>query len=291
MGIQIHDLNGPLGAEVLGVDAGTPLAPGDLKAINEAFLRRMVLRFRGPAFTPQQLCNFSRQFGEIQPHIAKKYRLPDVPEVVLMINQDEKGNFDKVGAERGVGWHSDLAYDWIPAKATLLHAVAIPDRGGNTRFLNTVMAYDEMPADLKRRVDGRLAAFLQGGRQGLNQGIMATGEQNPYVVHPIIRVHPDTGRKAVYANPYHIHSILGMPRQEGDALLEELFAWCGQDRFVWQQQRQVADTLMWENRCGWHSGTLDYPLDQLRKFYRTTIRGTPTVDRAQADQLLMAMEH
>lgn len=291
MGILIRDLEGPLGAEVLGADPDTPLASDDLAAINEAFLRRMVLRFRGPAFTPQQLCNFSRQFGELQPHVAKKYRLPDVPEVVLMINQDDKGNFDKVGAERGVGWHSDLAYDWVPAKATLLHAVAIPDRGGNTRFLNTVMAYDEMPAGLKRQVDGKLAAFLQGGRQGLNQGIMAPGAQNPFVVHPVIRVHPDTGRKAVYANPYHIHSVLGMPRDEGDALLEELFAWCDQERFVWQQKWQVADTIMWENRCCWHSGTLDYPLDQLRKFYRTTIRGTPTVNRSEADQLLLAMEH
>ena len=290
MSVQIRDLDGPLGAEVRGIIAGTALNADQLKAVNDAFLRRKVLRFRGPAFTPQQLCDISRQFGEIQPHIAKKYRLPEVPEVVLMINQDEKGNFDKVGAERGVGWHSDLAYDWTPAKATLLHAVAIPDRGGNTKFANMVMACDEMPAALKKRVDGKLAAYRQGGRLGLNQGIMLPGSDNPCVVHPVIRTHPETGEKSVYANPYHVYSILGMPRKESDDLLDELFEWCDQERFVWQQQWQVADTIMWENRNVWHSGVLDYPLDQLRKFYRTTIRGTPTVDRVEGEQLLATME-
>lgn len=289
MTLRIEPLGGPLGAEVQGVEAGKPLVDADLAAINQAFLKHKVLRFRGPAFTPRQLCDFSLHFGGIQPHFAKKYRLPDVPEVVLMINQDEKGNFDKVGAERGVGWHSDLAYDWAPAKATLLHAVAIPDRGGNTKFANMVMAYNEMPSDLKKRVDGKLAAFCQGGRLGLNQGTMTPGSGNPCVVHPVIRTHPETGEKSVYANPYHIHSILGMPRALSDALLDELFAWCDQERYVWQQQWQVADTIMWENRNVWHSGVLDYPLDQLRKFYRTTIRGTPTVDRAEGEKLVAAM--
>ncbi|MFN0161306.1 MAG: TauD/TfdA dioxygenase family protein, partial [Burkholderiales bacterium] len=99
MTLRIESLGGPLGAEVRGVQAGKPLAAADLAAIKQAFLEHKVLRFRGPAFTPRQLCDFSLNFGDIQPHFAKKYRLPDVPEVVLMINQDEKGNFDKVGAE------------------------------------------------------------------------------------------------------------------------------------------------------------------------------------------------
>jgi taurine dioxygenase len=288
--ITIRDLPGPMGAEILGVEAGKPLSKDELDRVNEAFLRRLVLRFRGTPMTPRQLCDFSRPFGELVPHIAKKYRLPDAPEVVLMTNQDEQGNFDKVGAERGVGWHSDLAYDWTPAKATLLHAVAIPDRGGNTRFMNMYMAYDTMPQDLKARVDGKLATFRNGGRLGLNQGIHDKKDVIRNVVHPVIRVHPETGRKSVYANPYHVVAILGMPRRDSDALLDELFAWCDQPQFQWQQEWQVGDTIMWENRSAWHSGSLDYPLDQLRKFYRTTVRGTPTVDRAEAERLMDAEE-
>jgi taurine dioxygenase len=289
MALDIQDIAGPIGADVRGLDPDRRMTTEELNRIDEAFVRRLVLRFRGMPMTAQQLVTFSAQFGELQPHIAKKYRLPEAPEVVLMINQDEKGNFDKVGAERGVGWHSDLAYDWSPARATFLHAVAIPDSGGNTAFLNAYMAWETMPKDLQRKLDGKLAAFRNGGRQGLNQGITPDPKDRlADVVHPVIRVHPESGRKSVYANPYHVICILGMPRAESDALLDELFAWCDQKQFQWQQQWQVGDTIMWENRSAWHSGRLDYPLDQLRKFYRTTVRGTPTVDRAEAEKLLTA---
>ena len=288
MALQITDLEGPIGAEVLGLDPAKPLSPGELATLEETFLRRLVLRFRDAPTTPQVLCEFSRQFGELQPHIAKKYRLPEAPEVVLMINQDANGNFDKVGAERGVGWHSDLAYDWAPARCTLLHAVAIPSRGGNTKFANMYMAWETMPESLKRRVDGKLATYRNGGRLGLNQGIQDDKDRSGDVVHPVIRVHPETGRKSVYANPYHVVRILGMPRSESDALLDELFEWCEREEFQWQQQWRVGDTIMWENRSAWHSGNLDYPLNELRKFYRTTVRGTPTVDRATAEKLLVA---
>ena len=292
MALEIRDVEGPVGADVRGLDPDRRLTRDELRAIEDAFLRRLVLRFRGMPMSPQQLVAFSGQFGELQPHIAKKYRLPEAPEVVLMINQDALGNFDKVGAERGVGWHSDLAYDWTPAKATFLHAVAIPDRGGNTSFLNMYLAWETMPEDLKRRVDGKLASFCNGGRQVLKQGITPDPKDRlADVVHPVIRVHPQTGRKSVYANPYHVIAILGMPRAQSDALLDELFAWCEQKRFQWDQQWRVGDTIMWENRSAWHSGNLDYPLDQLRKFYRTTVRGTPTVERAEAEKLLAATVH
>jgi taurine dioxygenase len=284
--LQIRDTDGPLGADVTGLDFTAPLTKEERCTIEDAFVRRLVLRFRDAPLSPTQLCDFSSQFGELQPHIAKRYRHPDVPNVVLMINQDDKGNFDRVGAERGVGWHSDLAYDQSPAKATFLHAVAIPDRGGNTKFANMYMAFEAMPDHLRRQVDGKFARFRQGGRMALNQGIMEQGGTNPDVVHPIVRVHPESGRKSIYANPYHTVSIIGMSRQESDALLDELFEWCSQERFQWQQVWRVGDTIMWENRSAWHSGSVDYPLDQLRKFYRTTVRGTPTIDQAEAEKLL-----
>lgn len=289
MKVQIHDIEGPLGADVTGIDFQAPLADEDRRAIEAAFVRRLVLRFRDSPLTPAQLCDFSRQFGELQPHIAKRYRHPDAPDVVLMINQDEKGNFDRVGAERGVGWHSDLAYEQAPAKATFLHAVAIPDRGGNTKFANMYLAYEKMPDGLRSRVDGKFARFRQGGRMALNQGIMDKQDAKADVVHPVIRTHPDSGRKSVYANPYHTVSIIGMSRQESDALLDELFEWCSQECFQWQQVWRVTDTIMWENRSAWHSGSLDYPIDQLRKFYRTTVRGIPTIEQAEADKLLAVM--
>lgn len=293
MTLEIEDIDAPLGADVRGVHPDRPLRDDERRAIEDAFVRRLVLRFRAMPMTPQQLVAFSGQFGELQPHIAKRYRLPEAPEVVLMTNQDDAGNFDRVGAERGVGWHSDLAYDRTPAKATFLHAVALPDRGGNTSFANMYLAWDTMPDELKRRVDGTMAVYRQGGRLGLNQGITPHPEDRlADVVHPVIRVHPESGRRSVYANPYHTVCIVGMARAESDALLDELFAWCAQPQFQWDQRWQVGDTIMWENRSAWHSGNLDYPLDQLRKFYRTTVRGTPTLARAEAERLLaLAVGH
>ncbi len=289
MKVQIRDIDGPIGADVTGIDFRAPLANEDRRAIEDAFVRRLVLRFRDAPLTPSELCEFSRHFGELQPHIAKRYRHPEAPDVVLMVNQDEKGNFDRVGAERGVGWHSDLAYEQAPAKATFLHAVAIPDRGGNTKFANMYMAYETMPDELRSRIDGKYARFRQGGRLALNQGIMDKQTAKSDVVHPVVRTHPDSGRKSVYANPYHTVSIIGMSPADSDALLDELYEWCLQERFQWQQVWQVADTIMWENRSAWHSGSLDYPIDQLRKFYRTTVRGIPTVEQAEADRLLAVM--
>lgn len=287
--MQIRDIDGPLGADVTELDFRVPLSADDRRALEDAFVRRLVLRFRDAPLSPTQLCDFSLQFGELQPHIAKHYRHPEAPDVVLMVNQDEKGNFDRVGAERGVGWHSDLAYDQAPAKATFLHAVAIPDRGGNTKFANMYLAYETMPDQLRRRIDGKFARFRQGGRLALNQGIMDKQNAKADVVHPVIRIHPDSGRKSVYVNPYHTVSIIGMSRTESDALLDELFEWCSQERFQWQQVWKVADTIMWENRSAWHSGSMDYPIDQLRKFYRTTVRGMPTVEQAEAERLLAVM--
>lgn len=288
MALVIRDVEGPLGADVVGVEPRKPLLKEEVQAIEDAFVRRLVLRFRDAPLSPMQLCEFSRHFGELQPHIAKRYRHPEVPDVVLMVNQDADGKFDKVGAERGAGWHSDLCYDWVPAKATALHAVAIPTHGGNTKFANMYMAFETMPEKLRKQVDGRYASFCQGGRLGLNQGIMEGNAKLPLVVHPVIRVHPASGRKSVYVNPYHTVAILGLSRESSDELLDEIFAWCSREEFQWQQQWRVGDTILWENRSAWHSGSLDYPKEQLRKFYRTTIRGTPTVDRAHFEKVLEA---
>jgi taurine dioxygenase len=128
-----------------------------------------VLLFRGQPLSPPELTAFARQFGPLQPHVQRKYQHPDAPEVVIMTNRNADGSFDDAGAHRGAmeatrdGWHSDLSYDPVPAKATLLHAVEIPSRGGNTCFANVAKLYEDLPADLKARIDGREAEFWYGG--------------------------------------------------------------------------------------------------------------------------------
>lgn len=282
--IEVRKLGGPLGAEIAGLDPRLPVSAADLQIVEQAFVDNLVLRFRGTPLTAMQLRDFGRCFGELRAHVAKDYRHPEFPEVVMMTNQDKDGNYDQVGAERGVGWHSDGTFEAVPPKATILHAIAVPDSGGNTVFANMYLAYATMPADLKRRVEGKLARFRLRGRKHQTQGIVAAEDLKKMtdVIHPMIRVHPDTGRKSVFVNPHHTLSVEGMSREASDALLDELFEWCGRREFQWEQEWRADDTILWENRSAWHSGRSDYPKNQLRQFIRTTICERDPATRAAA---------
>ena len=275
--MEIINLDGPIGAEVRGIDLTAPIPPEAMKAIYQAFLDRMVLRFRDQPLEAQDVVRLARNFGPVQAHVARRYQHPEVPEIVINSNLDDQGKYDKLGADRGVGWHSDQPYDQLPSRATMLHAVAIPSSGGNTAFANMVMAFEQMPAPLKNRIDGMHALFKLGGRKQLTQGVLSGG-QVPQAIHPVVRVHPETGRKSVYVNPYHTDSIIGLSRADSDALLDEIYAWCERPEFQWEQVWRVADTVIWENRSAWHSAIQDYPPLEPRRFLRTTISGMPTMD-------------
>ncbi|MDP3138525.1 MAG: TauD/TfdA family dioxygenase [Burkholderiaceae bacterium] len=288
--MRIVDIPGPLGAEVSDFNPLAPLSSDEVRQIDEALGRRLVLRFRGHPFSARQFGAFAGQLGELQPHIAKQYHHPEDPNIVLMTNQDAQGNYDPVGGARGEGWHSDNTFEWIPAKATLLHSLAIPDSGGNTKFANMALAYQTLPASLRRQVDGRYGTFCLGGRTALNTQLVA-GRLPPAVVHPLIRIHPQTGLPGVFANPTHSLGIVGMNESDANALLDELFAWCEREEFQWHQVWAVADTVMWDNRGAWHQAAGEYPRNQLRKFIRTTLRGTPTMDRQLGEEMLKQKEN
>jgi alpha-ketoglutarate-dependent taurine dioxygenase len=190
-----------------------------------------------------------------------------------MSNQDEAGHFDRTGAGRGVGWHSDGTFEAQPPRATVLHAIATPSLGGNTQFANTRTAHDDLPGDLRERLTGRRALFRLRGRNHHTQNIVHGDDLKKLVdvEHAVLREHPRTGRKSVFANPHHTLRILGVTDEESEALLGELEAFCTQPQFVWEQQWQAGDTVIWDNHSTWHRGRGDNPRDQLRKFMRTTV--------------------
>lgn len=189
MTVEVHKRGDALGAEIVGLDLSRPLAASDATAVARAFRDHLILFFRDQPLTPEQFIAFSASFGALQPHFTKRYRHPDHREIVYMTNVHADGSYDKAGAERGaLAWDSDLPYDDIPAKCTLLHALALPDRGGNTKFANMYMAYDTMPAGLRGRIEGLEAEFRYGGRHGYNVEVMTEPEQElPNVVHPVVR--------------------------------------------------------------------------------------------------------
>lgn len=278
MELKIRKLGDAAGAEIVGAEMTRPWDAATRETVYRAFLDHLVLVFRDRTLSPPQFMDFARNFGALQPHVAKKYRHPDAEDIVMMTNVDKQGKFDEVGARRGVGWHSDLSYDQVPANATLLHAVELPDRGGDTWFANLYRAFETMPASLRERIAGRKALFRYGGRHGLStEHLSPEDKAKPDVIHPVVRRHPETGRPAVYVNPYHTVRILGLPRPESDTLLDELFAWCDRSEFQWHHSWRLGDTIIWENRSAVHSAKLDYPLDQRRIFMRATVRGTNTL--------------
>lgn len=284
--MRIDHIPGPVGADVTDVDLTLSLSEDQVRLLDDALARRLVLRFRGRALSADQLAAFASQFGELHPHISKKYHHPDNANIVLVTNQDAQGNFDPIGAKRGQGWHSDHTFEWAPHKATLLHAQVIPDRGGNTMFANMYLAYETMPQRLKEKVDNRYGTFRLGGRNAIGTRVVGDKEMPADVVHPLIRTHPHTGRRSVFANPVHSVGIVGMSQTESDELLDELFTWCEREDFQWQQVWRVSDLLMWDNRCAWHQVNANYPQNQLRKFIRTAVRGTETMERQKAEAML-----
>ncbi len=288
MPVEIKPLSDACGAEVLNIDVTQPIAADDVVAIEKAFNKYKVLLFRRQPMTAQQLRDFSAHFGALQEHVQKKYQHPEVPEVVQMTNRKPDGTFDEVGASRGAaadtrdGWHSDLSFEKEPAKATLLHAVEIPDSGGNTCFSNTTQAYHTLPDEMKRRLDGLEGEYLYGQAKRnpmaakAAQGLIGKDKTETGAIHPVIVKHAATGEPGIYISPFTTSRVMGLPEDESEEIIEALVDQIEKQDFRWEHVWSVGDTLMWDNRGGLsHSGRLDYPRNQSRLFIRTTVRGGP----------------
>jgi len=290
MTLEIIPVSPVCGAEVRGIDMKRPLDPAAAERLDRALAEFGVLVFRGQPLSPVELTAFARHFGPLQPHVQRKYQHPEAAEVVIMTNRKPDGSFDDAGAHRGAmeetrdGWHSDLSYDPVPAKATLLHSVEVPSRGGNTCFANVAKLYADLPDELKARIDGRQAEFWYGGHSRNKKTMLAAsaldaeGQKTAHAVHPVVNVHPVTGKPAIYVNPLITTHIVGLSDAESEEILETIFDQMDRPEYRWEHVWSVGDTLLWDNRGGlMHTGRLDYPRDEPRRFIRTTVSGVPTV--------------
>jgi len=272
MAIEVEKRGGPLLAEIRGVDLTREIDGDARAAIYRAFLEHNVLVVRGQELTPAQVLAFERVFGTPEIHVTKRYRHPEIDELIVMTNLNAQGEVDAFESRRGLGWHSDMCYRDVPSRATMLHPLEIPERGGDTLFANMYMAYEEMPADLKGRIQGLRGTFRFGGRSKDVQNRLYPADRNkPLIDHPVVRRHPETGRESIFVNPIHTVGILGMDDEEAIELLDEIYAWCGQERFQARHRWRMGDTLVWDNRCTWHSATGDNPLRQPRRFLRGNV--------------------
>ena len=285
MTVTVTPLNDALGAEIGGVDITRPIDPADFAVVRQAFIDHGVVLFRDQPLDALQLAALARHFGDLQPHVQKKYHHPDEPNVVYMTNVDEKGNFDPVAAARGAvektitGWHSDLCYDEIPCWATFLHALEIPSVGGPTCFANTNKAFEALPQRIKDKLVGKMGTFIYGGKPGSfvakAASTLPAGVDAPDPVeHPIVARHPLNGRPAIYANPGLCQGIVGMDAAESEALLQEVYEVIDRPEFRYEHAWRLGDTVIWDNLGGiMHVGRADYPKNEKRILIRTTVRG------------------
>ena len=277
---QIRSFDAPLGAEVIGLDLGQPLADEAFVRIHRAHLDHHVLVFRGQRITPAQQIAFSRRFGPLQIHVLHQFQLAGFEEVLVVSNiKDEHGQPIGLG-DAGVYWHSDLSYKAHPSLGSMLHAQELPETGGDTLFANMHKAWDTLPAPLRAAVAGLKAEHTYLAKYADLQKRSPwrpdlSDEQKAQVrpvVHPVVRTHPETGRKALFVSEHFTTRLVGVPEDESATLLRELFAHSVRPEHIYRHAWQPHDMVFWDNRSLMHLAA-GCPDDQRRKLYRTTIEG------------------
>ncbi|PYM22233.1 MAG: taurine catabolism dioxygenase TauD [Candidatus Rokuibacteriota bacterium] len=275
--IEVHPLGPQIGVEVRGVDVRT-LDDAGFATLYRAWLDHNVLVVPGQVLTIDEFLRYSRRFGVIHPHPSKSTRHPEYPEITLLgVNKfGADGQLDIAIYRRGAeGWHTDGAYDEEPFKATQLYALAVPSTGGDTFFASMYAAYDALPPRLKQRLEGRIGAFTYGGRRKATALLNAEDREWTPVLHPIVRVHPETGRKGLYFDPGKILAIEGVDAAESDALIDELTERMIQPDGQYRHRWRKGDIVIWDNRCSYHKAAGDYPPEEDRIHWRVSIKERP----------------
>ena len=283
--MRIRPMNPHTGVEVTGVDVKT-LDDAGFGKLYDAWLKYGVLIVRDQELEIEDFLSYSRRFGHVVPHPSKSTRHPDYPDLTLLGTDkfDADGKLrDEVYKRGAAGYHTDGAYDEVPFKATQLYAIAIPSRGGNTFFSSMYAAYDALPERLKSLLDGRRGAFTYGGRRKANLLLNPEDRDHPPAFHPMIRVHPETGRKSLYFDPGKINFIEGLEPAQNDAVLDELTERMIVPEAEYSHQWRVGDIVIWDNRCMVHKAAGDYPPEEDRIHWRTSIKESLEGSRVAAE--------
>lgn len=273
----ITKLSPHTGAEVRGLDLRQPVDAETRARLNKAFVEHSVLVIRDQKLEPAQLLAAVELFGEVFPQHNTKFALPECPMIHYISNQDKYPDGQRYIP--GSGYHTDHSNAVAPPKATVLHAVQLPDSGGDTQYVNMHAAYDGLSDAMKTRIAGRKAIHVYQSRYS-ERKLMAlpdTAKVPDAVHHPLVRTHPESGRKAIYLNPIRTEGIVDMDDGEGLPLLDELLAHAVQEKYQYRHNWQQGDIVMWDNRCLLHKANADYDMNQMRYLYRVMLKGDAPV--------------
>ena len=270
--LDVHPIAGAIGAEISGVDAAKELDAETVAAIRQAWLEHLVVFFRDQALTPTQFLAFGRRFGEPieYPFVTG---LPETPEVIPVLKlEHEAVNFGGI-------WHSDTTYLEVPPMASMLIAREVPPAGGDTEFANMYLAYETLSEGMRRLLDPLVAvnssalADVSKTREDRIKDSARRDAAKQYVAeHPVVRVHPETGRKALYVNVAHTERFAGMTREESLPILRYLYQHQTRPESTCRFRWAPGSIAFWDNRCAQHNAINDYP-GHRRLMHRLTLAG------------------
>ena len=269
--IEINPISGACGAEILGADLSKPLGTEDIAAVHQALLDHQVIFFRDQKITPEQQVSFSRRFGDLR--ISNQYEgLEDFPEIIEIVKDP-----DSTGIVGNL-WHSDESFLPRPALGSLLYMIECPAFGGDTMFANQYHAFDALSDGMKHMLSGLRAVYSDASLGNRNKGRalkVKTGYESREIyesVHPVVRTHPETGRKSLFIHTPYTIRFECMTQEESQPLLEFLYAHSAQPEFTCRFQRREGSLAFWDNRCLLHYALNDY--SGVRRYaHRVTVVG------------------
>jgi taurine dioxygenase len=272
--VSVRQLSPALGAEIMGVDLRNPISDELKQKFLDVWHQYLVILLRNQTLDEDAQVRFAETFGTPAKNTSGRTFSAKHPSVMLVSNIREDGK--PIGAlpDGEMHFHTDQCHQAIPAKATMLYAIEIPSKGGDTLFSNAYAAYETLPDEIKQRIAGRRAFNAYTTDTTLRSTNYDDAKSSYW--HPVVRTHPATGRKALYVNRLMTREIEGLPREESDAILEKLFDHQEEPRFVYGHVWRPGDILMWDNRCTLHART-DFSAGERRLLRRVTILGEKPV--------------
>ena len=296
--VRVVPTGAALGAEIRGVDLSQPVPEETQELMRKAWAHHLILLWRDQNLPDISFLHAAAIFGPTREPAARKFQVaggykvggrivPLHPHVSLISNLDEEGHPVKDNGDLGsyeVVWHSDNSYVEVPPAGSMLYAVIIsPNGGGDTWFSNQYLAYEELPEDLKKAIAGRSqrhdASRNSAGILRPTVKLPATPEEVPGPVHPLVRVHPVTGKRALYLGrrrDWPSNYVIGMPNDESERLLDRLWAHASQEKYAWGHEWRVGDLILWDNRCAMHYRS-EVDATRPRVMYRTVVKGEAVI--------------
>jgi taurine dioxygenase len=270
----ITPLTDHTGAEVRGFDFRESVAGAARAALNQAFAEHHVLVMRDQHFDPDQFKAAVQLFGELLPHDKRERHVPGHPEIECISNQEIVNGRRIIPGET---FHTDHSNHPRPPKATTLFAIELPSSGGDTQYVNMHDAYDDLADDTKQRIAELRAVHVYQSKYSPRSlaGLNDDSRKNlpPPGVHPLVRTHPDNGRKALFLNPVRMESIVGLQDDDALKLIDDLMAHSTQKKYEYRHKWRHGDWVIWDNRSVMHQANPDYDMSERRYLYRLLLKG------------------